>query len=89
LEAWLPSTSNYDLALLRWAFATATELAEELGYDDDAARWHAALATLRDFSHGEDERLLVAPEMSLRDSHRHFSHLVAIPSAGTHYLRGW
>lgn len=82
LEAWLPPTSNYDLALIRWAFATGAELATELGRHADAARWQAALATCPDFSYADDGRLLVAPGMPLAASHRHFSHLMAIHPLG-------
>ena len=82
LEAWLPPTSNYDLALIRWAFATGSELATELGRPGDAARWQAALATCPDFSYADDGRLLVAPGMPLAASHRHFSHLMAIHPLG-------
>ena len=78
LEAWLPPTSNYDLALLHWSFTAATELAAELGRPAEVQRWQDLLATLPDFSYADDGRLLVAPGMPLAASHRHFSHLMAI-----------
>ena len=83
LEAWLPPTSNYDLALMRWLFAGAAELAEELGLAQDKAHWLQALSELPDLSVSpEDGRLLVAPGMPLKESHRHFSHLMAIHPLG-------
>ncbi|HET7560322.1 MAG TPA: hypothetical protein VFK80_10220, partial [Limnochordia bacterium] len=78
LEAWLTPTSNYDLALIRWAFATAAELAARLGRAADAERWSAALAGLPPFALADDGRLMVSPDEALAASHRHFSHLMAI-----------
>ncbi len=83
LEAWLPPTSNYDLALMRWLFAATAELAGELGKDDEQRYWLSVLAECPDFSFApEDGRLLVAPGLPLKESHRHFSHLMAIHPLG-------
>jgi len=82
LEAWMTPTTNYDLALIRWAFAAAAELAGELGLPDAATRWQAAAASLPGFSYGPDGRLLVAPGLGLPESHRHFSHLMAVHPMG-------
>ena len=81
-EAWFPTITNYDLALIRWLLATTAELATELGKDSDAAHWTAVLAEMPDFSYGEDGRLLVAKDYPLPASHRHFSHLMAIHPLG-------
>ena len=83
LEAWLPPTSNFDLALMRWLFATTAELAEELGYEKERQHWLSVLAEFPDFAFSpEDGRLLVAPGLPLIESHRHFSHLMAIHPLG-------
>ena len=83
LEAWLPPTSNYDLALMRWLFAATAELAAELGYDDERQHWLDVLGECPEFAFSpEDGRLLVAPNLPLHDSHRHFSHLMAIHPLG-------
>lgn len=83
IEAWLPSTSNYDLALMRWHFCATAELARELGLKDEAKRWQSVLAEFPDFSFSADDgRLLVAPNLPLRETHRHFSHLMAIHPLG-------
>jgi alpha-L-fucosidase 2 len=81
-EAWFPTITNYDLALSQWLFGAAAELADELGEKQDAARWRAVLAELPEFSLGEDGRLLIAKGYPLKESHRHFSHLMAIQPLG-------
>ena len=81
-EAWFSSVTNYDLALERWLMSAAAELARELGLDQDAKHWQATLAEFRDFSMGDDGRLLVAKDYPLKESHRHFSHLMAIHPLG-------
>ena len=83
LEAWLPPTSNYDLALMRWLFSTAAGMAHELGLDEEQQRWTQVLSELPELSVSpEDGRLLIAPAMPLKESHRHFSHLLAIHPLG-------
>ena len=84
LEAWFPATTNYDLALTRWLFATAAELAGELGAEEDQKRWRKALAEMPGLAlDPRDHRLLVAPGTPLHESHRHFSHLMAIHPLGS------
>ena len=83
LDAWLPPTSNYDLALMRWLFAATAELAEELEYNEESRHWLAVLDECPDFALSpENGRLLVAPGLPLKESHRHFSHLMAIHPLG-------
>ncbi len=84
LEAWFPTITNYDLALVRWVFATAAELAGELGAKEDQARWRRVLKQMPDLAlDPEDGRLLVARVSPLTESHRHFSHLMAIHPLGS------
>jgi len=83
LEAWFPSITNYDLALIRWTFATTVELAEELGERREADRWRQVLAEMPDLSVDPSSGLLVAKDYPLSASHRHFSHLMAIHPLGT------
>jgi alpha-L-fucosidase 2 len=76
---WLPPTTNFDLALLRWLFSKTAECAGELGYGAEKAYWLSVLSECPDFAYSpEDGRLLVAPGFPLPESHRHFSHLLAI-----------
>lgn len=83
LEAWFPTTTNYDLALIRWLFATAAELAGELSAGEDESRWRRALAEMPELALDPgDQRLLVAPDAPLGESHRHFSHLMALHPLG-------
>lgn len=83
LEAWFLDTTNYDLALIRWLYGAAAELAEEAGLPEEAAKWRGILAEWPDLARDAiDGRLLIAPNEPLRESHRHFSHLMAIHPLG-------
>ncbi len=83
LEAWLPPTSNYDLALMRWLFSATAECAAELSLEDESKYWLSIGEEFPDFSLStEDGRLLVAPNLPLPYSHRHLSHLMAIHPLG-------
>lgn len=82
MEACFPTITNYDLALIRWLFGAAAELAESLSLSEEAGHWRLALSEMPDFSYGDDGRLLVAKGHPLPMSHRHFSHLMAIHPLG-------
>jgi len=81
-DAWFSTVTNYDLALDRWLISATAELAAELGRQDEAAHWRAVWAEFPDFSFGDDGKLLVAAGYPLKESHRHFSHLMAIHPLG-------
>ncbi len=80
--AWFLVWTNYDLALTRWLLTATAELADELKQTDDATHWRQVLSELPEFSLADDGRLLVAKNYPLPDSHRHFSHLMAIHPLG-------
>ncbi len=83
LDAWFPSITNYDLALIRWTFERMAELADLLGEEQQARRWRKVLAEMPDLAIDADSRkLLVAKDYPLHASHRHFSHLMAIHPLG-------
>lgn len=82
LTAWFESITNFDLALVRWLLAATAELADELGLTDEAAHWRGVLAEFPELAYADDGRLLVAPGYPLPESHRHFSHLMAIHPLG-------
>jgi alpha-L-fucosidase 2 len=83
ITAWFQETTNYDLALIRNLYASAAELAEELGKNAEAQKWKTILSQWPQLSVSEnDGRLLVAPGIPLKESHRHFSHLMAIYPLG-------
>jgi len=83
LEAWFPTITNYDLSLIRWTFATTAELADELGYAEQAEHWRAVLAEMPELAiDPQSGTLLIAKDYPLPASHRHFSHLMAIHPLG-------
>ncbi|MCW5932804.1 MAG: glycoside hydrolase N-terminal domain-containing protein [Fimbriimonadia bacterium] len=81
-EAWFDNLTNYDLALIRWLVGAALELAGELKRSADAQRWRKLLSELPDFALDREGDLLVAEGYPLKESHRHFSHLMAIHPLG-------
>ena len=83
IDAWFAETTNFDLALVRWLFGAAAELAGELGLTDEKALWQGILGEWPELALAEDDgRLLVAPGYPLTESHRHFSHIMAIHPLG-------
>lgn len=83
LEAWFPTITNYDLALIRWVFEKTAELADETGNYEEARRWRDVLAEMPDLAiDPKSKKLLVAKDYPLPFSHRHFSHLMAIHPLG-------
>jgi alpha-L-fucosidase 2 len=83
LNAWFPNTwTNYDLALARFVFEKTAELATEMGRPDENAKWLGVLSELPPLSAEPNGALQFAPDFSYRESHRHFSHLMAIYPLG-------
>ncbi len=83
IDAWFDKTTNFDLALIRWLYGAAAELAAELGLKGEQKRWKKTLSEWPELALAEgDGRLLVAPGYPLRESHRHFSHLMAVHPLG-------
>jgi alpha-L-fucosidase 2 len=83
LEAWFPTITNYDLALIRWALGKTAELADETGNVEDAKHWRKVLAEMPDLAiDPNSKKLLVTKDYPLPFSHRHFSHLMAIHPLG-------
>jgi alpha-L-fucosidase 2 len=82
IDAWFKETTNFDLALIRWLYGAAAVMADELGLAGDSARWRTILGEWPELALADDGRLLVAPGYPLRESHRHFSHLMAIHPLG-------
>lgn len=73
-DAWFAETTNFDLALARWTFEKAAELAREMGLPDEASRWETILSEWPDLSIDEKSGLMIAPGVPYTGSHRHFSH---------------
>lgn len=82
LDAWFPQNTNYDLALMKFTFSKAAELATELKLTSEAAHWNKILAEFDDFALTANQELMFAPTMAYNQSHRHFSHMMAIHPLG-------
>jgi alpha-L-fucosidase 2 len=83
IDAWFEETTNFDLALIRWLYGAAAEMADELSLPEEAGRWRSIRSEWPDLALADgDGRLLVAPGYPLKGSHRHFSHLMAIHPLG-------
>lgn len=82
LKAWLPEISNFDLALMYFAFSAAEEMAAELGLDQEARRWAVRGSELPELKLDEKGGLVIAPGHPYVGSHRHFSHLLAVHPLG-------
>lgn len=81
-SAWFGQTTNFDLALIRWTFEKAAEVAKELGKNEEAKKWIEILGQWPDYSVDEKTGFMFAPGLSYDHSHRHFSHLMAIHPLG-------
>lgn len=82
-QAWLKPNSNFDLSLIRWIFGANMEMAKALKLEKEANRWQDLLAKMDDLAiKGDAGPLLVSPGESLTESHRHFSHMMAIHPLG-------
>lgn len=82
LEAWFPETTNYDLALIKFTFQAGIELAEVLADKQQAEKWRKLLAEFPDFAQTGNNELMFARTLPYNESHRHFSHLMAIHPLG-------
>src|SRR5213595_816919 len=70
--------ANYDLALLRWGLETLIASADRLRIDDPLlSRWRDVLANLTPFP-SDSAGLMVGRGRPWQQSHRHYSHLLAI-----------
>lgn len=81
LEAWFQQTTNYDLAAIRFTYTAAAEMATSLGLTVEAGHWNKQLAEWPDFA-TDSTGLTIAPNYPLKDSHRHFSHMLAFHPFG-------
>jgi alpha-L-fucosidase 2 len=74
--------ANYDLALLRWGLETLIASAERLKIDDPRLpRWRDVLANLTPFPR-DSLGLMVGRDRPWKESHRHYSHLLAVYPLG-------
>lgn len=82
IHAWFKEMTNFDRALIRFAFRAAAELASELELTDESAHWRSLEKELPAFDLDETGGLTIAVGHPYRQSHRHFSHLLAIHPLG-------
>jgi alpha-L-fucosidase 2 len=80
-QAWFDKTTNFDLALIRWTFSKASELAGVLDLKSESEHWKTVLDGWPDFVYGRSG-LHFAPGVPYAESHRHFSHLMAFHPLG-------
>lgn len=81
-KAWFAETTNYDLALIRWTYEKAAELANELGLKEEAKEWEKILSEWPELYVDSDEGFIFAPGFPYNESHRHFSHLMGYHPLG-------
>ena len=80
-EAWFGDMTNFDLSMIKWTYSHAAELALELGLKEEAEKWKTALKEWPDYA-VNDQGLMFSPSLPFKESHRHFSHLMAIHPLG-------
>lgn len=82
INAWFKDMTNYDLSLMHFAFSAASELASELNLPDESAHWKALNNQLPGYNLDKDGALTFANGFPYDQSHRHFSHAMAIHPLG-------
>ncbi len=82
ITAWFTATTNYDLSLMRFAFGAAADAAALLGKNEEAAHWRAVANELPPLAMERSGALMFSPALPYRESHRHFSHAMAIHPLG-------
>lgn len=82
-EAWFGETTNFDLAIIRFVYLKAAELAEELGETEESEMWSSLLAEWPELATDDQSGLKVGVDEPYSASHRHFSHLLAIHPLST------
>lgn len=82
LNAWFRTMTNYDLALIQFAFRAAEEMAGALGKDEEATHWKELYGQLPDYDLDADGALTFAKGFPYNASHCHFSHAMAIHPLG-------
>ena len=77
-QSYLTPNSNFDQALLIYLFKTLKGYAETLGEEETAQKYAGILAKLDEISIEEGKYVMLDPTQRLRESHRHFSHLMCL-----------
>lgn len=82
IEAWFKDMTNYDLSLIDFAFLGAAEMADALGLTAEANHWKELRSQLPALDTDKDGCLTFAKGFPYDESHRHFSHALAIHPLG-------
>ncbi|CDN31667.1 hypothetical protein BN938_1580 [Mucinivorans hirudinis] len=82
-QAWFRTMTNYDLALSKYLFAIAAEMATELGKNEQAQEWQRIGNEFGDYALAEDGSLAFAQGHPYEVSHRHMSNAMAIHPLST------
>lgn len=82
LKAWFKNMTNYDLSLTSFLFKIAAEMADELNLKEEAGHWSALRVQLPDYALDSKGALAFAKGFPYEESHRHFSHAMAIHPLG-------
>lgn len=77
-EAWLTPNSNYDLALMRCFMIDMKNISRAMGKEDEASEWAHHFDKLEDLAVNEDNVLMLSPDESLKESHRHHAHCMSL-----------
>ncbi len=80
-EAWFGETTNFDLALIRWTYEKAAEMAIELDNQKEAQQWKQILSEWPELAF-DDSGILIEPNTAYEESHRHFSHQIGYHPLG-------
>ncbi|MGJ7029605.1 glycosyl hydrolase family 95 catalytic domain-containing protein [Niabella hirudinis] len=81
IDAWFTSWSNFDLALAKFLFTAASEVAAAVGKGTEASHWRQLLNQLPGYEVNETG-FTVAPGQNLNSSHRHMSPYMAVYPLG-------
>ena len=80
-EAWFGETTNFDLALIRWTYEKAAEMAMELDHQKEALQWKQILSEWPKLA-VDDSGIRIEPNTAYEESHRHFSHQIGYHPLG-------
>lgn len=76
-EAWVTPNSNYDLALMHYLYQTLISFAKILENGQDK-KWQEVYEKLPELAINTKHVLMISPDESLEESHRHLSNAMAI-----------
>lgn len=77
-SAWMKPNTNYDLSLMRAFCEDMIALSREMGKDDAVKKWQRVLGKLEPLAVNRKKQLMLSPKESLKGSHRHHAHCMAI-----------